>query len=134
MAHILGYLHVSLTVTDLARSAAWYQQVLGFTIDAETNGQGFRRTRLRAPDSGIGLALTCHDEGSGGRFSELRTGMDHLAFRVEGVEGVEAVRLRCEEFDVDCSEVKVSDGIARMTLRDPANIQLEVFERPGLDE
>lgn len=122
-----GYHHVSLSVTDLARSVAWYRQVLGLEVDAEIEGSGFRRVRLRSPDGTVTLSLTRHDGGAGEPFDERRTGMDHVAFRVGTVVDVEALERRFEELGVVHSEIKGSAGKAMVTLRDPDNIQLEVF-------
>ena len=128
MAQILGYHHVSLSVTDLGKSTEWYHQTLGLDIDAEFDGQGFRRARLRAPGSGITLTLTSHDQGSGAAFDERRAGLDHVALQVGGVEDVQDLKRRFEELGVDHTEVKeASSGAAMITLRDPDNIQLEVF-------
>lgn len=128
MADVLGYHHLSLSVTDLARSTEWYQQVLGLDVAAEIEGEGFRRTRLRAAKSGVTLTLTRHDEQSGESFSERRAGMDHVAFQVGGVEEVRALKDRSAELGIDHSEVKATDGsTAMITLRDPDNIQIEVF-------
>ena len=131
MTLITGYHHVSLTVTDVARSAAWYGDVLGFAVEAESEGVGYRRTRLRHRQAGISLTLTRHDDGEGEPFSERRTGLDHLAFAVPSVELVEAFRRRFKELGVVHSELKPhgrgpGDG-AVVTLRDPDNVQLEVF-------
>ena len=52
MPHIEGYHHLSLSVTDLAASTAWYGATLGLEVDAEIVGSGFRRVRLRAPGRG----------------------------------------------------------------------------------
>jgi glyoxylase I family protein len=128
MAEILGYHHVSLSVTDLSKSAAWYQQTLGLEVDADIEGNGFRRTRLRAPQSGVTLTLTSHEQQSGERFDERRAGVDHIAFNVGGVEDVQELKSRFEQLGVDHSEVKqAGSGTAMITLRDPDNIQLEVF-------
>ena len=128
MAGILGYHHVSLSVSDLGKSTEWYRQTLGLDIDAEFDGNGFRRARLRAPGSGTTLTLTAHDRASGDPFSEHRPGLDHVAFQVGGVEDVQELKSRFEELGVDHSDVKkASSGAAMITLRDPDNIQLEVF-------
>jgi glyoxylase I family protein len=132
MTEILGYHHLSLSVTDLATSSSWYQQVLGLEVTAEVEGDGFRRVRLRAPYSGVTLTLTSHAEQTGEPFSERRAGMDHVAFWVGGVADVEALRGRFEQLGVVASAVRPSDtGIASMTFRDPDNIQLEVFGGGG---
>jgi glyoxylase I family protein len=131
MTDVLGYHHLSLSVTDLGKSAEWYQQVLGLEVAAEIEGDGFRRTRLRAPGSGVTLTLTSHAEERGDRFSERRAGMDHVAFKVGGVADVEALKGRFEELGVVHSEVKsTTTGTAMITLRDPDNIQIEVFGGP----
>ncbi len=131
MAEILAYHHLSLSVTDLQKSTEWYRETLGLEIDAEIEGAGFLRTRLRAPDSGVVLTLTAHEQRSGERFDERRTGMDHVAFDVGGAEEVQELKSRFEQLGVDHSEVKESgSGSAMITLRDPDNIQLEVFGRP----
>ena len=128
MVDILGYHHVSLSVTDLAKSAEWYRETLGLEIDAEIEGDDFRRTRLRAPGSGLTLALTSHERQAGERFDERRAGVDHIAFNVGGSEQVHELKRRFEQLGVDHSEVKqASSGAAMITLRDPDNIQLEVF-------
>jgi glyoxylase I family protein len=131
MTEVLGYHHLSLSVRDLDKSTEWYQQVLGLDVVAEIEGDGFRRNRLRAPGSGVTLTLTRHDEQSGESFSERRAGMDHVAVQVAGVEEVKALKDRFAQLGVDHSEVKeTSRGTAMITLRDPDNIQVEVFGGP----
>ena len=128
MTQVLGYHHLSLSVTDLAKSTEWYQQVLGLDVAAEIEGEGFRRTRLRAPESGVTLTLTRHDQQSGETFSERRPGMDHVALQVASADEVKALKDRFAELGVDHSEVKAArGGTAMITLRDPDNIQIEVF-------
>ena len=131
MTQVLGYHHLSLSVTDLAKSTEWYQQVLGLDVAAEIEGEGFRRTRLRAPESGVTLTLTRHDQQSGETFSERRPGMDHVAMQVGGAEAIQELRDRFTQLGVDHSDVKTSaGGTAMITLRDPDNIQIEVFGGP----
>lgn len=129
MAGMAGYHHLSLSVTDLDRSAAWYGEVLGFTKMGELEKPGFARALLVQPESGMRLALTSHEAGSGDSFSELRTGMDHVAFLVADVEELEAWKRRFEALGVDHSDIKpaAAGAGALITLRDPDNVQLEVF-------
>lgn len=130
MAEIRGYHHVSLSVNDLGKSAEWYRETLGFEPAADIEGDGFRRTRLTAPGSGITLTLTAHEQGSGQPFDERRAGIDHIAFDVGSSNDVQELKRRFEELGVEHSEVKeASSGAAMVTLRDPDNIQLEVFGR-----
>lgn len=107
-------------MTDLGKSTEWYQQVLGLDVAAEIEGDGFRRTRLRAAGSGVTLTLTEHADASGEPFSERRAGMGHVAYAVGGVADVEALKRRFEQLGVTHSEVKSrTTGTALITLRDP---------------
>lgn len=132
MTEVIGYHHLSLSVSDLDKSTEWYQQVLGLDVAAQIDGEGFRRTRLRAPGSGVTLTLTRHDQQSGETFSERRPGMDHVALQVASADEVKTLKDRFEQLGVNHSEVKGSNGTAMITLRDPDNIQIEVFGG-GLD-
>lgn len=124
---LLAFHHVSLSVTDLDRSVAWYQEVLGLEITAQVEGASFRRTRMRSAPGGVTFTLTCHDERSGDPFDERRTGMDHVAFRLAH-EDLPAWKARLEELGVEHSDVKSSSTqTAMLTLRDPDSIQLELF-------
>lgn len=127
MTDVIGYHHLSLSVSDLETSVDWYQQVLGLDVAAEIDGEGFRRTRLRAPRSGVTLTLTRHDQQPGETFSERRPGMDHVALQVSSADEVNALKDRFEQLGVNHSQVKASNGTAMITLRDPDNIQIEVF-------
>ncbi len=129
MPTLAGYSHLSLTVSDLQRSTDWYRDVLGFSLDAEVEGGGFRRNRLRHPDAGITLTLTAHDAGSADRFDERRTGMDHVSFAVPTMEDLLGFKERFAERGVEHSDIKptVSGAGGIVTFRDPDNIQLEVF-------
>jgi glyoxylase I family protein len=86
---------------------------------------------LRHPSGTITLTLTQHENGSGERFDEHRTGLDHVAFSVPSIDDVREFKQRFEELGVNHSEIKpvrseFGDG-GMITFRDPDNIQLEVF-------
>jgi len=131
MAEIHGIHHVSLSVADLAKSTEWYRETLGFEVDAEIEGNGFRRTRMRAPGGSVTLTLTAHEQGSSEPFDERRAGLDHIAFNVGSAETVQDLNGRFDQLGVVHSEVKqAANGSTMITLRDPDNIQLEVFGGP----
>ena len=133
MPSIVGFNHVSFSVTDPDRSAAWYQDVLGFVRHGDGQRKEFRRIRLYQPGSGVTLTLTGHERGTGDAFDELRTGLDHLAFSV-GPGEIEEWKRRFEERGVDHTEIRpMQDGGGAITLRDPDNIQLEVFAPPPVE-
>lgn len=130
MALITGIHHLSLSVTDLARSTAWYRDVLGFEVWSEVEGQTFRRVRLRQPGTSVILTLTRHDSPHDA-FDERRTGMDHVAFLAGTVADIEALEERFRAHGAQHSPIRRGEETAVITLRDPDNIQLEVF---GTDE
>lgn len=127
MSAIIEIHHLSLTVTDLARSVEWYCDVLGFSVDAEVTGTTFQRTRLRQPDSAVVLTLTRHDQGTLEPFDETVPGLDHVSLRVATVADVERLVQRFAERGVVHSKIKRTEHLAMTTLRDPDNIQLEVM-------
>jgi catechol 2,3-dioxygenase-like lactoylglutathione lyase family enzyme len=58
MPALSGIHHVKLPVSDLARSRAWYESVLGFTVDIEFVEEGvLRGLALTDPGRSIALAL-----------------------------------------------------------------------------
>ncbi len=61
MTQVLGYHHLSLSVTDLGKSTEWYQRVLGRELSAEIEGGGLGRNRLRAATSWVTLTVTQHE-------------------------------------------------------------------------
>lgn len=127
---LMAFDHVSLTVTDVDTSVEWYRSVLELSVVADFEGDGFRRVRLRPETGAVTVTLTAHHHGSGDGFSERRTGLDHVAFHVGGIDELEAAKRRFEELGVDHSEIKPRErqpgGRAMVTLRDPDHIQLEV--------
>ena len=132
MAEIISYHHLSLTVTDRERSTRWYCDVLGFRVADDTvEGKWFRRTRLQHGNEGQGgiiLTLTQHDDGTGERFSAMRTGLDHVSLRVRNRKDLDELVASMDQAGVAHSEVKsMGEGNALVTVRDPDNIQLEVY-------
>ena len=128
MPAIAGYHHLSVTVTDIERSTAWYTEVLGFTKARDFERDGFRKVLLVHPSSGTVFGFTDHrDRGSGDAFSEFRTGMDHVAFAVADRAELQAWKARFEELSIDHSEITPSAVGELIAFRDPDNVQLEVF-------
>src|SRR5689334_1891746 len=88
---IQGISHIRLTVTDVARSQAFYTEHLGFRVAREiptgvllTEGTFFL---------GLGPAFDPGAAPPEDRFSEHRVGLDHLSFNVGTYEDLEAAAL-----------------------------------------
>jgi len=76
--------HLNLSVTDLARSAAWYTEALGLSHGWEMEDQEGRggKVVLLHPTGPFRLVLSRHRANDGEEASEFRTGLDHVAFTV----------------------------------------------------
>lgn len=118
--------HLTLTVTNLARSREFYTGFLGFQFLMEygpkhlfSNGSVILALNL-SPDPAQAIA----DD----RFDENRVGLDHVSFNVGSREVLdEAVRI-FDENEVPHGEIKdLADlGMYVLAFRDPDNIQLEL--------
>jgi lactoylglutathione lyase len=70
--------HVGLAVRDLARSRAFYQELLGFEVKAESEQAGRRFVLL---GEGGRILLTLWEQATEG-FDGARSGLHHLSFQV----------------------------------------------------
>jgi catechol 2,3-dioxygenase-like lactoylglutathione lyase family enzyme len=132
MAEITGVHHVALTVCDMAKTTAWYEDLFGLTKVAEMEEPPGRPVHLYMhPGTGLFLGFHTHDENEGERFTEFRTGLDHLGFGVDSRAELEAWRLRIEERGIDHSPIADRDYGSVLVFRDPDNIQLELYAPPG---
>ncbi|GAT07559.1 VOC family protein [Mycolicibacterium novocastrense] len=132
---ITGIHHISITVTDLEASLAWYQRLLGADrlpmkfphYEREDTGYG---ELLIDPRSGVVIGLHTNTGNDGSRFDEARTGLDHVALNVASRDELDAWTRRLDELGIEHSGVRAADEpfpFATVVFRDPDNIQLELF-------
>ena len=136
MTEIVGVHHLGLTVSDVERSAGWYEDVLGFRrVGALGDGTTERRkVFLRHPGLAVRLGLVEHDASSGRPFDETEAGLDHLAFAVPSHDALARWAERLRDLGVAFSPIAASlsiPGAAVLVFRDPDNIQLELFSDPA---
>ena len=132
---IIGIHHLGLTVSDVERSAQWYEDVLGF---ARIGGLGVatterRKVYLRHAGLDIRLGLVEHSSSSKRPFDETESGLDHLSFEVPTRDDLERWASRLQELGVAFSPIAASHvipGAAVLVFRDPDNIQLELYTDP----
>jgi glyoxylase I family protein len=124
---IVGLHHAGVSVTDLAVSEDWYGRVFGLRRIREVELPGVTKVVLSADGKRPLLSLNLHDANAGEDFAESRTGLDHFAFVVSGPDELARWQARFDELGVDHSEIKESPYGGLIVLRDPDNIQLEVF-------
>jgi glyoxylase I family protein len=129
MPDLLGLHHLLLSVTDLSRSADWYERVFGlsplkeFPADDQIHGKVVYLHRA----SGTMVGLVAHRQNQAEPFSEFRTGMDHAAFTVADRAALEVWQQRFESLGVTHSPIAPAIGGDVIVFRDPDNVQLQLW-------
>lgn len=134
-ANISGVHHVSLTVSDLEASIAWYQRVfrterLDITIPHYGREETGYAVLLPEPRSGLIFGLHTNVDNRGEPFDEARTGLDHVSFGVASRAALIAWTEWLDELGVaHTGIVDETEPITYSTVvfRDPDNIQLELI-------
>ena len=126
-----GLHHIALTVTDLEASIAWYQRVFGIAYHMEEAHEGGVGKLLTDDRWGLIVVLHHHDANPGERFSERRTGLDHVGLAVASRAELEGWQRHLAELGVSHSPIADRPYGSVLVFRDPDNIQLELFAPPG---
>ncbi len=128
-----SYSHVRLTVTDIARSRAFYESVFGWPVFVEVpaDADAAMREKLaflyggvlyRVGDGLFGLRPVAADS-----FDENRVGLDHLSFAVSSRADLQDAGRLLDDLGVEHEDIKdVGHGYI-LEFRDPDNIALELF-------
>ena len=122
---IRGVHHIILTVTDVERSTAFYEKVLGveaFPGDDRVrclSCKSFLFCLQRSPEQGL----------PNDRFDENRVGLDHIGFAVESRRQLEDLLEVLRELHVSTAGIEFDpDGQGEyVCFRDPDNIQIEFY-------
>jgi catechol-2,3-dioxygenase len=129
MPELKGFSHVDLTVSDCERAAAWWQDVVGFTLVNRLRGESFDCSTLVHP-TGLVVSVMTHDSPLSGAFDERRVGLDHLAFEVADRAELEKWVTHLDAKGVANSGILDIGFGPTLVFRDPDNIQLEFFVHP----
>ncbi|GAB3821377.1 VOC family protein [Kribbella italica] len=131
-----GFAHVRLTVTDIVRSKAFYDQVFGWPVAADesaaVNEPGVRDDPARlyggcvyqTPQGALfGLRPVGAEE-----FDADRTGLDHLSFGVSSRADLEKAATALDEAGIPRGEVTdlTEMGAAILSFQDPDDINIEL--------
>lgn len=119
--------HLSLTVTDLDASLAWYQRLFGLMKIMDEEHAGGRAVVLMHPSGQLFLGLHSHEANAGECFAETRTGLDHVSIAVPSRADLERWERRLVELGVTYSPIYERAYGALLVFRDPDNIQLELI-------
>lgn len=131
-----GYSHVRLTVTDIARSKAFYRNLFGMDpgsdfsdqIDDPTIHDDPQRTYGGCSFTFEGQTLGLRPVApAGDRFDPNRVGLDHLSFRVASVDDLHAAAERLTAAGIEHGEVTdlPAFGLVILSVQDPDDINLE---------
>jgi len=132
-----SFAHVRLTVTDIERSRAFYDDLFGLPVAFEVPADADDATReqlgflfggviYRLGDSLFGLRPVGKDS-----FDEDRVGLDHLSFAVASRAELDAAVALLDERGVGHDGVKDIGAGFILEFRDPDNIALELFAPKG---
>jgi catechol-2,3-dioxygenase len=83
------------------------------------------------PATGLVIGIRRHAQGGNDEFSEFRTGLDHLSWRVPGRAELETWAKHFEQKGVSYSPITDAPYGSVLVFRDPDNIQLELIADPG---
>ena len=134
--------HIALTVTDLAASIRWYEEVFGIRFQVDIPHEGGVGSLLTDEAWSLIIVLHRHDANDSGHFREATTGLDHVGFLVPKREDLVAWQARLEAHgverralaDVPSTQSPIADEPygSVLVFRDPDNIQLELSCPPGV--
>jgi catechol-2,3-dioxygenase len=123
-----------LSVSDLAVSTTWYQELLGMVelFGHRNDERGYSVKYLMEPNSGVVMGFEQHDANPGSPFDERRVGLDHLSWNVDSREELDAWLRRLNERSIANSGITEEDMWDVLVFRDPDNVQLEfVYIKPA---
>lgn len=130
---VSAFSHVRLTVTDIARSREFYDNVFGWPVAIEMpeNADAATREKLAFLYGGVlyqvGTTLLGLRPVASDRFHEDRVGLDHLSFAVTSRSDLEAAVGVLDALGVPHEPVKDIGEAYLLQFRDPDNIALELF-------
>ena len=136
---VTGFSHVRLTVTDLARSRAFYDALFGWDVAYEVPADADDATREQLgflyggiiyafPGGLFGLRPVAPGTDA---FSEDRVGLDHLSFAVASVDDLHAAVAVLDGIGAPHGEVKDLGTLSILEFRDPDGVALELAAPNG---
>ncbi len=123
--------HVAVTVSDLDRSVAWYEALIGNAPVLDENTGPFRHVVWSI---GSGNLLGLHqfpDLISNSPFEGRRPGLDHVAFACANRAELDSWVIRLNDLGIEHGGVVDAPYGSGLSFRDPDNIALEFFAPPG---
>ena len=131
-----GFSHVRLTVTDIARSKAFYDQVFGWPTAVDASDSVDEPGVTESPEKfygGVvyqtpqGTLFGLRPVGSSG-FDSEQTGLDHISFAVASRADLDSAAAALSEAGIEHGEVTdlTEAGMAILSFQDPDDINVEL--------
>jgi glyoxylase I family protein len=131
-----GYAHVRLTVTDIARSKAFYDEVFGWPAAVDASSKVDEPGVTESQEDFYGGVVYSTPQGAlfglrpvgTQRFDSEHTGLDHVSFAVESRADLDAALAALDGAGIAHGEiVELSDaGMAILSFQDPDDINVEL--------
>jgi glyoxylase I family protein len=126
MPHFSGIHHIALTVSSLDASTAFYQRVFEFPPASELTGENLHRQLFTLP-GGTNLGLTEHNPATTERFTPFLPGLDHLGFRVDTRQELQAWADHLSNLGIQHSGLVDAPYGTALSFTDPDGTALEFF-------
>lgn len=131
-----GFAHVRITVTDIARSKAFYDQVFGWPTAVDASGSVDEPGVTDSPEQFYGGTVYETPQGTlfglrpvgSDAFDAERTGLDHVSFAVAARADLEAAASALGDVGIEHGEVTDLEdaGMAILSFQDPDDINIEL--------
>ena len=131
-----GFAHVRLTVTDIARSKAFYDRVFGWPVAVDSSAKVDEPGVRESAEQFYGGVVYQTPSGAlfglrpvgGQRFNSEHTGLDHVSFMVDSRDALVEAQQALKGAGVEHGEVKdlTDAGIAILSFSDPDGVHLEL--------
>lgn len=131
-----GFAHVRLTVTDIARSKAFYDQVFGWPAAIDTSDDVAAPKENGDPSNFYGGTIYQTPQGTlfglrpvgSAPFDPEHTGLDHVSFAVESRDDLESAARALSEAGIEHGDIIDLDdaGLAILSFQDPDDINIEL--------
>lgn len=136
-----GFAHVRLTVTDIDRSKAFYDQVFGWPVVVDASASAGEPGVRESAEKFYGGVVYQTPQGTlfglrpvgSTAFDSGHTGLDHVSFAVSSREDLERGAAALDHAGIKHGEVRdlAGAGIAILSFQDPDDINVELTAALG---
>ena len=126
-----GLSHVALTVSDLAVSVPWYEQVFAQAPVLDEDTGPFRHVVFALGSTLFGLHTFPDGQITDVTFTPRRVGLDHVSFGCENREELVRWAANLDRLGVQHGGVQDAGYGSGLSFKDPDGLPLEIFCSPS---